>query len=120
MQQRSIVFSMAMLTLLGIALAQTPISNFKEKAAECKQRTGATEADVQVIYKPVRAPTYAAKCMRACLMKEYNIMSPNGKLRSDGTGEYSSCFALKVSANHCEAAEAYNDCIIKESKRRGK
>lgn len=113
---------MAVLTLLSMVLAQTmqSLNDFQDKVAHCKKRTGATDADVQVIYQPVRARTYAAKCMRACLMQESNMMSLDGKLRYAGDGIFSKCIALSVPANHCEAAEAYTECIRKESKRHGK
>lgn len=116
-----ILYFMAILSLLGMAFpAGISRAYLMEKAEGCKKITGASDVDLQNMFKPVPATTASAKCLRACIMKEFDIMNQNGTLNHAAAVDYPVCFKLVVSDNHCEAAEEYNSCFLRESKKNEK
>ncbi|KAH8295925.1 hypothetical protein KR018_000703 [Drosophila ironensis] len=110
-----------------------------ELAKECMAETGATDEDVKELMlhheKPER---HEAKCLRACVMKKFEIMDESGKLNKEHAEEMikalsdheaakeevvaevaDKCVALEVPEDHCDAAVAYEACIFEHMKEHG-
>lgn len=143
MQQQRIVYSMAIVVLLGAVVVRgfdekAAMAKFMELAETCKAETGASDADIQTAMKRLPASTYEGKCLRACVMKKFNLMNASGKLDTDAAHEKAKqytgndpaklklaleigdiCAALAVPDDHCEAAEAYGLCFKTEAEKRG-
>lgn len=137
------VYSVAIVALLGAVLVRgfdekAAVAKFMELAESCKAETGASDADMQGTIKHQPASTYEAKCLRACIMKKFNLMDANGKLDTDAAHEKAKqytgndpsklkmaleigdiCAALSVPDDHCEAAETYGHCFHTEAEKRG-
>ncbi|XP_064554070.1 general odorant-binding protein 28a [Drosophila montana] len=137
------VISVALVALLGAALTKAfdekaAMAKFLETAELCKGEVGASDADVQSAMKHEPAATYESKCLRACVMKKFNVLGENGKLDTEAGREKAkqytgndpaklklaleigdTCAAISVPEDHCEAAEAYSMCFKTEAKQRG-
>nr|BAS69441.1 odorant-binding protein 1 [Delia platura] len=99
---------------------------------ECKEAEGASDADVEAMMKHEPADSKEGKCMRACALKKFGVLSEDGKLIKDASIELTkrfikdedkkelatevieACEALEVNEDHCEAASEYGACIKKE------
>ncbi|KAH8356864.1 general odorant-binding protein 19d [Drosophila serrata] len=109
-----------------------------ELANECKAETGATDEDVEEMMKHDEPERHEAKCLRACVMKKFQIMTEDGKLskehaiemvkaiskhdaeKEDAPAEVvEKCEALEVPEDHCEAAVTYEGCIYEQMKEHG-
>lgn len=137
------VYSVAIVALLGAVLVRgfdekAAMAKFMELAEPCKAETGASDADMQEAIKRQPASTYESKCLRACVMKKFNLLDANGKLDTDAAREKAKqytgndpsklklaleigdiCAALSVPDDHCEAAETYGLCFHTEAKKHG-
>lgn len=138
-----IVYSMVILALLGAVVVRgfdekAALAKFMELAETCKTESGASDADVQDAANRLPASTYEGKCLRACVMKKFNLLNANGKLDTEAGHEKAKqytgndpaklkvaleigdiCSALTVPDDHCEAAEAYGNCFRTEAVKRG-
>ncbi|XP_017858543.1 PREDICTED: general odorant-binding protein 28a [Drosophila arizonae] len=137
------VYSVACVALLGAALIaafdeKEALAKFIEKAEQCKDEVGASDAEVQTIVKHEAASTYEGKCLRACIMKSFHVLGENGKLDVEAGREKAKqytgsdpaklemaleigdiCAAIPVPDDHCEAAEKYSLCFKEEAHKRG-
>ncbi|XP_061397291.1 general odorant-binding protein 28a-like [Musca vetustissima] len=110
------------------------MDDFMAKLEECKTDAGATDADVKDILGKVPASTAEGKCLRSCIMKKYEMMTVNGtfvpaiaikhaETFSAGDAEkikkakevVNTCARIKVSTDHCQAAEQYGKCFMKHA-----
>nr|WDE30515.1 odorant binding protein 13 [Neoceratitis asiatica] len=99
-------------------------------AQECKDEVGATDDDVETMFKHDPAGSTEAKCLHACVMKRFGLMNDDGKMDkekatdilkviADGNEEQESlglevletCVDIDVNEDHCEAAEDYRACM---------
>ncbi|XP_065366101.1 general odorant-binding protein 28a-like [Calliphora vicina] len=97
-------------------------------ATSCKEEVGASDADFGAIVQHQPTESAEGKCMLACVLKKFGVMSNEGKLIKDTAIEISkslvqdeeekehivavidTCNELDVSDDHCEAAEEYGHC----------
>ncbi|KAL7739267.1 hypothetical protein ACLKA6_008735 [Drosophila palustris] len=137
------VYSVALIALLGAALVRAfdekaALAKFMEYAEPCKAEAGASDSDLDEAIKHLPSSTYEGKCMRACVMKKFNLLDANGKLDTNAGHEKAKqytgndpaklkialeigdmCAAINVPDDHCEAAEAYGNCFKTEAKKHG-
>uniref|UniRef100_T1H1C2 Uncharacterized protein n=1 Tax=Megaselia scalaris TaxID=36166 RepID=T1H1C2_MEGSC len=97
--------------------------------------TGATDDDLKEMIADKLASTKEGKCLKSCLMIRFKSMDDNGKLNKEGSLHIAkeitknnekimelagqildACADLGVSADKCEAAEEYSECMIKKAK----
>ncbi|TMW51705.1 hypothetical protein DOY81_003197 [Sarcophaga bullata] len=106
-------------------------------ATSCKEETGASDAEFEAMIKHEAAGSTEGKCMRACALKKFGVMSDDGKMIKDAAIELakslikddekkdlvadviSACEGLEVNSDHCEAAEEYGHCIKTEFESKG-
>ncbi|XP_037808794.1 general odorant-binding protein 19d-like [Lucilia sericata] len=106
-------------------------------ATGCKEEAGASDADFEAMVKHQPAETTEGKCMRACTLKKFGVMSEEGKMLKDEAIELSkalikdeekkelvvgvieACEGIEVSDDHCEAAEEYGHCLKTEFESKG-
>ncbi|XP_032309346.1 general odorant-binding protein 19d [Drosophila ananassae] len=105
---------------------------------ECQAETGATDEDVEQMMKHEKAESHEAKCLRACVLKKLEMLDEAGKLskkhavdiikaitkhedeKDDVAAEVAEhCEAIEVPEDHCDAAEAYQNCIYEQMKEHG-
>ncbi|XP_023162265.1 general odorant-binding protein 19d [Drosophila hydei] len=132
---RFLCFSVLVL-LAAVAVSSKPHEEFdKEHAAEvaeeCKTETGATDEDVEHMMKHEPAESHESKCLRACMLKKFEIMNDEGKMSKEhalemikliskgdadmeaaATDIVDKCEAIEVPEDHCDAAAAYEKCIV--------
>ncbi|XP_061397297.1 general odorant-binding protein 28a-like [Musca vetustissima] len=84
------------------------------------------------------ASTMEGKCLRACLMKKFEMMDTSGKFATeialkhaekvtDGNADkmkvaseiINACANIQVSSDHCQAAEDYGKCFKQQANARG-
>ncbi|XP_043641299.1 general odorant-binding protein 28a [Drosophila teissieri] len=131
------------IVLLGAALVRAfdekeALAKLMETAEACIAEVGASDADLQDLIKKQPASTYAGKCLRACVMKNFGLLDANGKVDTDAAREKAkqytgndpaklklaleigdTCSVITVPDDHCEAAEAYGACFKTEAKKHG-
>ncbi|KAH8396109.1 hypothetical protein KR222_003467 [Zaprionus bogoriensis] len=109
-----------------------------EVAQECKTEAGASDEDLEQMMKYEPAETHEGKCLRACMMKKFEIMDDAGKLSKEhalelvkvmakddaekeeaGTDIVEKCEALEVPEDHCDAAVTYMTCILEHMHEHG-
>ncbi|XP_073828654.1 general odorant-binding protein 28a-like [Musca autumnalis] len=114
------------------------LEKFKTAAEECKSEVGATDADIEEMLGKKPASTMPGKCMRACLMKKFEVMDPSGRFvpevalkhankMADGSADkiklaseiINACANIEVSSEHCQAAEDYGKCFMEQAKAHG-
>ncbi|XP_065364832.1 general odorant-binding protein 28a-like [Calliphora vicina] len=131
-----VVFTVLVLAACNIRAQLTKVEAIAI-ATGCKEETGASDADFEAMIKHQPADTKEGKCMRACALKKFGVMSDDGKMLKDAAIELSkslvkdddkkelvagvieACEGLKVSDDHCEAAEEYGSCLKKEFESKG-
>nr|AKN10577.1 general odorant binding protein 19d [Zeugodacus tau] len=118
--------------------AQELLEKVKQIAEECKGQVGASDDDVTRMLKYEPATNDKAKCLQACIMKQFGILDDNNKLVEAGamayikslaagdaeleklsTEVYNECKNTPASSNECEYAEAVRVCTIENSKSKG-
>ncbi|KAH8387905.1 hypothetical protein KR093_010284 [Drosophila rubida] len=133
----------AMLLLVAVAVSAAPHEDItKEHAAEaaqeCKTETGASDEDVQHMLHHEPTESHEGKCLRACVMKKFEIMDDAGKLSKEhalelikaiskndaekeaaGADIVEKCEAVEVPEDHCDAAAAYESCFVEHMKEHG-
>ncbi|XP_073830853.1 general odorant-binding protein 28a-like [Musca autumnalis] len=122
----------AILCVCGVVLVRgaidkkAMIEDFMSKGEACSTEVGASKADLGEIIGKKPASTAEGKCLRACIMKKYEVIDENGKLvpavalkhaemYTEGDEDkmkiahevIDACAKLSVSEDHCEAAEEY-------------
>ncbi|KAM8719959.1 hypothetical protein ACLKA7_006076 [Drosophila subpalustris] len=109
-----------------------------EVAQECKTETGATDEDVEHMMHHKPSDSHEGKCLRACMMKKFEIMDATGKLNKEralemvkilskddaakeaaGADVVEKCEALEVPKDDCDAAAAYETCIVEHMHEHG-
>ncbi|XP_061388794.1 general odorant-binding protein 28a-like [Musca vetustissima] len=131
------IFIVAVICILGAIVAVSAdldrnqaVAVLKAKADECKKEVNAKDSDVEELATRKPASTKEGKCLRACLMKKFEVMDENGKFVADvaekhaakitdGSAErmkmareiIDACANIEVSSDHCEAAETYGKCF---------
>ncbi|XP_058974432.1 general odorant-binding protein 28a-like [Musca domestica] len=114
------------------------IAKFISKAEQCKTEVGATDADIGEMVGRKPASTMEGKCMRACLMKKFEVMDDSGKFVADVALKHAekvtegaadkmqvaseiinACAGIEVSSDHCQAAEDYGKCFKHEANAHG-
>ncbi|KAH8367925.1 hypothetical protein KR084_004361 [Drosophila pseudotakahashii] len=84
----SALLLLGLVCLLGAASAKPHEDINKEHATqmanECKAETGATDEDVEQLMNHEVPERHEAKCLRACVMKKFQIVS-NGKGNDTGS-----------------------------------
>ncbi|XP_005188784.1 general odorant-binding protein 28a [Musca domestica] len=134
------VFLIVALAVLSLLAATTVVKAdldrnqamavLKAKADECKKEVNAKDSDVEELATRNPASTKEGKCLRACLMKKFDVMDENGKFVADVAEKHAAkitngsadamkisreiidaCANIEVSSDHCEAAEAYGKCF---------
>ncbi|XP_073828459.1 general odorant-binding protein 28a-like [Musca autumnalis] len=130
-----IVSAVAVICVYGTSVAADLDRNqaaleLKAKADECKNQVNAKDSDLEELASRKPASTKEGKCLRACLMKKFEVMDANGKFVADVAEKHaakitdgsadkmkmareiiSACANIEVSSDHCEAAEAYGKCF---------
>ncbi|XP_049311677.1 general odorant-binding protein 28a-like [Bactrocera dorsalis] len=110
------------------------IKNFMTKAEECRGEVGAADSDIQNIVAKLPVVSKEGKCLHSCLMKKYGVMDSNGKFVksvadqhaqdvTDGDADklktareiIDACADIAVPDDHCEAAEVYGKCFVKQA-----
>ncbi|XP_016996916.2 general odorant-binding protein 19d [Drosophila takahashii] len=132
----------AMVCLLGAASAKPHEEMTKDHAGElaneCKAETGATDEDVEQMMNHEAPERHEAKCLRACVMKKFQMMDESGKLskehavemvkalskhdaeKEDAPAEVvDKCEAIEAPEDHCDAAVAFENCIYEQMKEHG-
>ncbi|XP_061397303.1 general odorant-binding protein 28a-like [Musca vetustissima] len=114
------------------------IEKLKSAAEECKSEVGATDADIEELVGRKPASTMEGKCLRACLMKKFEVMDASGKFATevalkhaekvtDGNADkmkvaseiINACANIEVSSDHCQAAEDYGKCFKQQANAHG-
>ncbi|KAH8245678.1 general odorant-binding protein 28a [Drosophila bipectinata] len=136
-----------MLFVSMVLLCASSVRGFDEKDAmakmmetseACVGKVGANDVDLQELIKKQPASTYEGKCLRACVMKSFGLLSESGKLDTGAAHEKAkqytgndpaklklsleigdTCAAISVPEDHCEAAEAYGTCFKGEAIKHG-
>ncbi|XP_034490677.1 general odorant-binding protein 19d [Drosophila innubila] len=109
-----------------------------EVAQECKTETGATDEDVEHMMHHKPSDSHEGKCLRACMMKKFEIMDDDGKLNKEralelvkimskddaakeaaGADVVDKCESLEVPEDYCVAAAAYETCIVENMHEHG-
>ncbi|XP_061402802.1 general odorant-binding protein 28a-like [Musca vetustissima] len=117
---------------------QQAIEKLKTKAQECKTEVGATDVDIEELVGRKPASTMEGKCLRACLMKKFEVMDGSGKFVTevalkhaekvtDGNADkmkvateiINACANFEVSSDHCQAAEEYGKCFKQQANAHG-
>ncbi|XP_065364834.1 general odorant-binding protein 19d-like [Calliphora vicina] len=106
-------------------------------ATGCKEEAGASDDDFEAMVSHQPAVSQEGKCMHACALKKFGVLSDEGKLVKDVALELSeslikdeekkalmadiveTCDQLEVSDDHCEAAEEYGQCWRNEFEAKG-
>ncbi|XP_017100784.2 general odorant-binding protein 19d [Drosophila bipectinata] len=107
-------------------------------AHDCQAETGASDEDVEQLMKHEKAESHEAKCLRACVLKKFEILDDAGKLSKKHTVEMikamteheeekaevveevaEHCEAIEVPEDHCDAADTYQNCIYEQLKEHG-
>ncbi|XP_055846205.1 general odorant-binding protein 28a-like [Episyrphus balteatus] len=120
------------------AISKEAVETVRTLSNECLKEIGATDAVFDEMIKNLPATNMEVKCLRACLMKKVNVLTPDGKLNkenalkmaemhTEGDAEKmkiahavaDACEAISIPDDHCEAAEAYKMCILSEAKKHG-
>ncbi|XP_011187241.2 general odorant-binding protein 19d [Zeugodacus cucurbitae] len=110
----------------------------KAAAEECKEEVGATDDDVEAMFKFESAGSMEAKCLHACVMKRFGLINGDGKMDRDkaieileniasgdneqqalGVEIVEACEGIEVDEDHCEAAEEYRSCMHDKGKENG-
>ncbi|KAM7347923.1 general odorant-binding protein 28a-like isoform 2-T3 [Cochliomyia hominivorax] len=110
------------------------MASFMAKMDDCKDEVGAKDTDVEELVGKKPASSMEGKCLRACLMKRFEVMDNNGKFVKDVATSHAekytdgdadkmkiaheiidACSGIEVSDDHCEAAEQYGKCFKDES-----
>ncbi|XP_061402800.1 general odorant-binding protein 28a-like, partial [Musca vetustissima] len=105
---------------------------------ECKSEVGASDADIEELVGRKPATTMEGKCLRACLMKKFDVMDVSGKFATeaalkhaekvtDGNADkmkvaseiINACANIEVSSDHCQAAEEYGKCFKQQANAHG-
>ncbi|XP_075158222.1 general odorant-binding protein 28a-like [Haematobia irritans] len=133
-----LLVSLAILCGLAAAIGafdkEAAIADFMGKAEGCKGKTGANDGDVADLIGKKPAANHEGKCLRSCLMKEYEVMDGNGKMVKSVAMKHaemftegapdkmkiadevvSTCSAADVSSDPCEAAEEYLKCFKEQA-----
>nr|AID61313.1 odorant binding protein [Calliphora stygia] len=131
-----VVFAVLVLAVTNIRAQLTKVEAIAI-ATGCKEETGASDADFEAMLKHQPADSKEGKCLRACTFKKLGVIGDDGKMLKDAAVELSKSFVkdeekkklvagaieacndLKVSADHCEAAEEYGQCLKKEFDSKG-
>ncbi|XP_059223617.1 general odorant-binding protein 28a [Stomoxys calcitrans] len=106
------------------------VAKLMSTAEECKKEVNAKDSDLEEMAARKPASTKEGKCLRACLMKKFEVMNSNGKFvpevaekhaakMTDGSADrlkmareiINACANIEVSSDHCEAAEQYGKCF---------
>ncbi|XP_005188786.1 general odorant-binding protein 28a-like [Musca domestica] len=117
---------------------QAAHEKLKMKAGECKTEVGATDADIEELVGRKPASTMEGKCLRACLMKKFEVMDASGKFVTDVALKHAekvtdgaadkmkvaseiinACAGIEVSSDHCQAAEDYGKCFKQQASAHG-
>ncbi|XP_005190165.1 general odorant-binding protein 28a-like isoform X1 [Musca domestica] len=139
-----LVATLAVVCIVGAVVVQgefdkkEAIAKFMTKANECKTEVGATDADMEEMHQWKSSSTMEGKCLRACLMKKYQVMDDSGKFvadvamkhaekATDGAADkmkvaaeiVNACAGIEVSSELCQAAEDYDKCFIQQAKDHG-
>nr|XP_016939856.1 general odorant-binding protein 28a [Drosophila suzukii] len=136
-------FILVAVTLLGATLVRgfdekEALAQIMKSAEACMAEVDAGDSDVQELVKRQPASTYAGKCLRACVMKNFGLIGADGKLDTDAAHEKAkqytgndpaklklaleigdTCAAISVPDDHCEAAESYGACFKGEATKHG-
>ncbi|XP_017067024.1 general odorant-binding protein 19d [Drosophila eugracilis] len=130
------------LVCLGAAFAKPHEEMTKDHATElaneCKAETGATDEDVEHMMNHEAAESHKGKCLRACVLKKFQIMDDSGKVNKEHAVEMvkalakhdaekedaatevaDKCEAIEASEDHCDAAVAFETCIYEQMKEHG-
>ncbi|XP_075157923.1 general odorant-binding protein 28a-like [Haematobia irritans] len=121
-----------------IASRDAILRQFQMDSEMCRKKVGATTADVENLLNRMPPTNTAAKCLRSCIMKTYNVMDSRGKFvpsvamleaqrLTNGDIEkmkiaddlIRACTDIRVSENDCEAAAEYDWCFREQSKLMG-
>uniref|UniRef100_A0A1A9VUL0 Uncharacterized protein n=1 Tax=Glossina austeni TaxID=7395 RepID=A0A1A9VUL0_GLOAU len=140
------MFKLLLVTVLMLGIlsvqaefdVQEEIAKFILLANECREEVGAKEADIQDLIHRLPSAGREGKCLRACLMKKYEVLDANGKLVKSIALEHAKkftnsdedklkiagtiidmCSAMDVDGDICEAAEQYSECFKKHAKTYG-
>uniref|UniRef100_A0A1B0BII1 Uncharacterized protein n=1 Tax=Glossina palpalis gambiensis TaxID=67801 RepID=A0A1B0BII1_9MUSC len=136
------MFKLLVVTVLMVSIfsvqaeldVQEEIAKFILLANECREEVGAKEADIQDLIHKHQAAGQEGKCLRACLMKKYEVLDANGKLVKSVALEHAKkftnsdenklkiastiidmCSALDIVGDTCEVAEQYSECFKKQA-----
>ncbi|XP_005184493.1 general odorant-binding protein 28a [Musca domestica] len=138
------LFTLTVLCIFGAVIVRgaidksAVIADFMSKGEACKAEVGANDADLGEIIGKKPASTPEGKCLRACIMKKYEVIDANGKfapavalkhaqMYTEGAEDkmkiaqeiIDSCAKLSVSDDHCEAAEEYCKCLHEQAMAHG-
>ncbi|XP_064539776.1 general odorant-binding protein 19d [Drosophila montana] len=140
---RFVCLAMLVVVLAAVAVSAKPHEEINkehahEVAQECKTETGATDEDVEHMMKHEPAESQESKCLRACMLKKFEIMDDAGKLSKEhalelvkimskddadkeaaGADIVDKCEAIEVPEDHCDAAVAYESCIVEHMREHG-
>ncbi|XP_017129926.1 general odorant-binding protein 19d [Drosophila elegans] len=141
------LFNLSVMLLLGLVCLGTTLAKPQEGmtrehatqlANECKAETGATDEDVEQLMKHVAPESHEAKCLRACVLKKFQIMDEAGKVNKENAVQMvkamskhdaekedapadvvAKCEGIETPPDHCDAAAAFEDCIYEQIKEHG-
>ncbi|XP_037724568.1 general odorant-binding protein 19d isoform X1 [Drosophila subpulchrella] len=139
---QSVLLLLVLVCLLGAASAkpheELTKDHVTELANECKAETGASDEDVKQMMDHEAAEGHEGKCLRACVMKKFQIMDESGKLNKEHAVEMikamskhdaekedapaevvDKCEAIEAPEDHCDAAVAFESCLYEQMKEHG-
>ncbi|XP_005190164.1 general odorant-binding protein 28a-like [Musca domestica] len=136
--------SLAVMCAIGAVVVQggfdkkEAIAKFMTKASDCKTNVGAADVDMEELIERKPASTMEGKCLRACLMKKFEVMNDSGKFVADVALKHvekvtdgavdkmqvaseiiNACADIEVSSDHCQAAEDYGKCFKQQANAHG-
>ncbi|XP_061397298.1 general odorant-binding protein 28a-like [Musca vetustissima] len=139
-----LLVALAVMCIFGAAVVRgefdkaQAIEKLKTKAEECKSEVGATDVDIEELVGRKPASTMEGKCLRACLMKKFEVMDASGKFATevalkhaekvtDGNADkmkvaseiINACANIEVSSDPCQAAEDYGKCFKQQANAHG-
>ncbi|XP_036341355.1 general odorant-binding protein 28a-like [Rhagoletis pomonella] len=130
------------LFICGLATSYAQLEEVVKKAqkiaGDCKEEVGATDADVEAMFKHEPAGNDKAKCLNACVLKNFGFLDADNKLVKDvgvdflksisggdaayeklGTEILDACKDTPAGGNNCETSEALRTCLIEKSQEKG-
>ncbi|XP_054730218.1 general odorant-binding protein 19d-like [Anastrepha obliqua] len=133
-----LVFLVVCSLAISYAEGQELLQKARAIANDCKPESGASDADIEALFKHEPAANDKAKCLSACMLKKMGLVDAGAKLNEDaalnilkavadgdanreqlGKELIDGCKGTPPKGNECESVEALRECLIAKAKENG-